>query len=118
MVIMIDLETRMKIDELIDFAYVQMKEIFNINEETSAKEKIYQTMATVRGDLQSYFHAYINYYMGIFEGIFITLYLDELKNYPSLEEKLFIQMSFDKKWKEFIDIVKEYAKKSFDEDNS
>ena len=52
---MIDLETQMKINELIDSAYEQMKEIFNINEETPAKEKIYQTMAMVKGDLPSYF---------------------------------------------------------------
>ena len=113
---MIDLETRMEIDGLIDSAYEQMREIFYINEETPAKEKIYQTMATVRGDIHSYFHAYVNYYMGVFEGVFITFYLNEIEKYPSPEEKLFIQASFEKKWQEFIDVVKKYAKKRFDKD--
>jgi len=113
---MIDLETRMKIDELIDSAYEQMREIFNINEKTPEKEKIYQTMAVVRGDMQSYIDAYVNYYMGVFEGIFITLCLNELKRYPSPEEKLFVQTSFQKKWEEFIDTSKKYVKESFDKD--
>jgi len=71
---MIDLETQMKINELIDSAYEQMKEIFNINEETPAKEKIYQTMAMVKGDLPSYFDAYINYYMG-YSRVFLSHYV-------------------------------------------
>jgi len=113
---MIDLDTRMKIDKLIDSAYAEMRELFNINEDATVKEDVYQTIATVKGDVLSYFYAYVNYYMGVFEGSFITLCLDELERYPTVEEKLFIQASFTKRWQEFIDTVQKYAQKRFDED--
>jgi len=115
---MIDLETQKKIDGLIDAAYKQMTEIFTINEEALEKKDVYQTITVVRGDMQSYIDAYVNYYMGVFEGIFITLCLDELERYPSPEEKSFIQTSFQKKWEEFIDTSKKYVKESFDRDLS
>ena len=112
---MVDLDTKMKIDSLIDSAYNQMMEIFNINED-APENSIYRTMVAVKGDSVSYLNSYVNYYMGVFEGILITLFLDQLERYPNPSEKSFIQDSFTNRFHNFTDIVVDYAKKHYKKD--
>ena len=112
---MVDLDTEKKIDSLIFQAYEKLILLFNINEESS-RDSVYQTMVTTKGDIMSYFNAYINYYMGIFEGIFINLFLEQFGAYPTKSQKKFIQNSFEKRFHNFIDIIKKYAKKRYEKD--
>jgi len=112
---MVDLATKMKIDSLIDMAYNQMIEIFNINEQ-SPESSIYRTMVVVKGDSVSYLNAYINYYMGVFEGILITLFLDQLEAYPNPSEKSFMQDSFMNRFHDFTDMAVICAKKHYKKD--
>ena len=114
---MIDLDTRMKIDNIIDDAYSHMEEIFGINENSPA-DKIYQTFRIQRNNPASYLDAYVHYYMGVFEGIMISLFLEEFDKYPIEEEQEFISNSFDKRWKSFVDVITEYAKKQYRKDNN
>ena len=103
-----NLETRMKIDNIINDADNRMNEIFDINV-NSPNEKIYQTFALVKDDQRSFFYGYINYYMGVFEGILLTLFLEEFDAYPTIEQQEFISDSFKKKWEKFVDKCKKYA---------
>jgi len=110
-----DLDSKMKIDKLIDNSYNEMMELFNINEE-SPVHAVYQTMTVTKGDSMSYLYAYINYYMGVFEGILISLFLEEFDAYPTPSQKTFIQDSFKKRFHSFIDIAKKHATKNYKKD--
>jgi len=104
-----------KINSLISKAYEQLIRLFNINEDSSI-DSVYQTIVATKGDSLSYYNAYINYYMGVFEGIFISLFLEEFSEYPNKSQKEFIQNSFEKRFHDFIAIVKDYAIKQCKKD--
>jgi len=55
-------------------------------------------MVTTKGDIMSYYSAYINYYMGVFEGIFINLFLEEFSVHPTKSQKEHIQNSFNERF--------------------
>ena len=106
----------MNIDKILEQAYERMEEQFDINTQ-APHEKIYQTLAFAKNNLNSCVFAYVNYYMGIFEGLFHTLFLEEFDAYPTLEEQNFMRESFEQsKWKKFKDKVKEHALKDFKSD--
>jgi len=107
-----DLSRQQKIDHIIDDAHMHMKEIFEINE-NSSDDRVYQTLRIQKNDPASYLNAFIHYYMGVFEGMLISFFLEEFRAYPTLEEQKFISDSFDNRWKAFVDVVTIYARKRF-----
>ncbi len=113
---MVDLDTQMKIDTLLDYAYD--KTIERINAIEDAQHNIYQTLLMTKGDHKSFLCAYINYYCGCLEGIFFTRFLEEVDRMPSPSENVFIKESMEPKLEDLKKIVLDIATKKFDEHES
>jgi len=114
---MSDLDTKMIIERLIDFAYDHTVERVNAIED-APEVSIYRFLAVERDNASSFTFAYMNYYMGVFEGIFFTRFLEELNRMPTPSENLFIKDSFKSRFEEFKSIAIRLAKKAYDEEHS
>jgi len=108
----VDLDTQMKIDTLIDFSYD--KTIERINAIEDADESIvYRTMGMVSKNEASWYLAYINYYCGCMEGILFTRFLEEFSRYPSPSENVFIADTISSKFEKLKQILLDISKKQF-----
>ena len=113
---MVDLDTRMKIEEILDYSYNTTIERMNAIEEAPSNSN-YQTIAATKDDFNSYIQAYMNYYCGTLEGILFTLFLDKFNRLPNPSENAFIVEAIGTKWEKLKDIVIELSKKKFKEDS-
>ena len=87
-----DLETQMKIDEIIDDAYERANELID-NFENSPDDRVYRTIRVQKGNPKSYTDAFYHYYSGVFEGLLMTLFLHKFDEWPTKEQKKFMQNS-------------------------
>ena len=98
---MVDVETQMKIDTLLDFSYDKTMERMNAIEE-APRHSIYKTTAVRKGDYGSYLFAESNYYLGCFEGIFFVRFLEEFDRMPTPSENAFIKESVEAKFRDLL----------------
>jgi len=112
---MITPEEQNKIHEFFKIAYGQMYELFKINVE-SPDDKIWQTLFSEEGSLNSFVNAYVNYYRGMLEGIFLNLYMEEFSIYPPVRHWKYLQdLESGEIWDNFYNDCKEFARKDFEE---
>jgi len=114
---MSDLDTKMKIDFLLDYAYDHTVERVNAIED-APEDSIFRFIGIETGNASSYTFAYMNYYMGVFEGIFFTRFLEEFNRMPTPSENSFIKDSFSSRFEAFKSIAIRLAKKAYDKENS
>lgn len=111
---MVDLETRMKIDALLDYAYDKTIERMNAIE-SAPHNSVYQTIVMVKDNFSTYIQAYINYYNGCLDGIFSTRFLEEFDRMPSPSEISFIKEAIASKFESLKDAILDLAKQKFKE---
>ena len=111
---MVDLDTQMKIDGLLDFAYDKTVERMNAIEE-APHSVIYQTIAMEKGNSRSYAFAYANYYFGCLEGIFFTRFLEEFNQMPTPSENSFIKETIATKFKDLKNMIVDLAYRRYQE---
>jgi len=111
---MVDIDTQMKIDELVDYAYdTTIERIIAI--ENADIGLIYQTILMEKGNYRSFLEAYSNYYCGVLEGILFTRFLEELNRMPTPSENSFIAETIAQRFEKFKDIIINLAEKKFKE---
>ncbi|MDH3765211.1 MAG: hypothetical protein OER82_05315 [Nitrosopumilus sp.] len=91
-----DLDTQMKIDTLLDYAYDNTIERINAVEDAS-ETSIYRTLMVINCDMISYLNGFSNYYNGVLEGILFTRFLEVFQRMPTPSENAFIVDSIEKK---------------------
>lgn len=111
---MVDLDTQIKIDALLDYAYDKTIERMNAIED-APRSSIYRTIAMEKGNYKSFLFAYINYYCGCLEGILFTRFLEEFDRMPSPSENVFIKESMTTKFENLKKIAMDIGDKKFDE---
>ena len=111
---MVDSDTQMKINALLDYAYDKTIERMNAIE-NAPLSNVYQTIGMIKGDYKSFLFAYINYYCGCLEGILFTRFLEEFDRMPSPSENAFIKESITSRFEDFKKFVMDAATKKFDE---
>ena len=112
---MVDLDTQMKIDTLMDFAYDKTIERMNAIE-SAPRKLIYQTITMDKGSLHSYVLAYVNYYQGCFEGILFTRFLEEFNRMPTPSENSFIVDTIKTRFEKLNELCLDIAEKKLKED--
>ncbi len=98
---MVDVETQMKIDTLLDFSYDKTMERMSAIEE-APRHSIYKTTAVRQGDYGSYLFAESNYYLVCFEGMFFVRFLEEFNRMPIPSENAFIKESVKSKFRDLL----------------
>ena len=114
---MVDLDTQMKIDALLDFAYDKTVERMNAIED-APRNTIYQTIVMIKNNPDSFAMAYGNYYCGCLEGIFFTRFLEEFYRMPTPSENSFIKESIGSKFDDLKKMIAELAIKKFKKEGS
>jgi len=109
---MVDLDTKMKIDALLDYAYNNTIERINAIED-APHNLVYRTLA-MQNNRTSFVSAYVNYYCGCFEGILFTRFLEEFDRMPAPSENAFIMESTTTKFEELTKTATDLGVKKFD----
>jgi len=113
---MVDLDTQMKIDALVDFAYDKTVERMNAIE-LAPQKSVYQTITMDKGKLHSFVLAYLNYYWGCFEGILFTRFLEEFNRMPTPSENSFIVDTIKTRFEKLNELCIDFADKKFKENS-
>lgn len=113
---LVDLETQMKIDTLMDYSYDKTVERMNAIED-APHSVIYQTMIVVKNNSESFAMAYANYYSGCLEGIFFTRFLEEFNRMPTPSENSFIKNSIESRFEDFKKMITDLALRRFKEEH-
>ena len=87
---MSDIDIKIIINTLVDFAYDKTIERMNAIEGASTSS-VYQTILVEKGNYRSYLLSYLHYYCGCFEGILFTRFLEEFNRMPTPSENSFIK---------------------------
>ncbi len=109
-----DLDTKMKIEILLDFAYDKTVERMNAIEGESYPN-IAQSLVLIKNNKVSYELAYLHYYLGCLEGILFTRFLEEFNRMPTPSENSFILEISRQKYEDLKDMVISLTEKKFNE---
>jgi len=109
---MIDIDTRIKIEELIKECYDKTYDILFRIENAEKESHVFRTLIVQEDDPTGvhYFRAFVQHYQGVFEGIFTGLFDNDFNRYPSPDEIPFIQEAIQKDWKKLINVAMKFAK--------
>lgn len=113
---MTDLDTRMIIEELIDFSYDKTIERLNAIE-GAPQNSVYQTILVEKGNYRSYLLVYLHYYLGCFEGILFVRFLEILNRMPTPSENSFIKDALATRFEDLNKAAAAAADKKFTEDS-
>jgi len=111
---MVDVETRIKIDKLIDYAYDRTTERMNAIE-SAPENMIYRTIGFEEKSFPSLTLGYMNYYCGCLEGILFELFLVKFDKLPTPSEITYISDTIKTRLDKLKKLCSELAKKTFKE---
>ena len=111
---MVELDTQMKIDTLIDYSYDRTIERLNAIEGVPTTDAI-RSMLFIKHDYKSFMLGYLHYYTGCLEGILFTRFLEEFDRMPTPSENVVIKEKLTPKHEMLKTRVGEAANKKFDE---
>ncbi len=111
---MVDIETRIKMDKLIDYAYDRTIERMNAIE-SSPENSIYRTIGFEEKNYSSFALGYVNYYCGCLEGILFELFLVKFDRLPTPSENTYISDTIKTRFDKLKKFCMELAGKKFKE---
>jgi hypothetical protein len=111
---MVDIETRIEIEKLIDYAYNRTIERINAIE-SAPENKIYRTIGVEEKNYSSFALGYVNYYSGCLEGILFELFLHKFDKLPTPSEISFISDTIKTRFDKLKKVCLELADKFFKE---
>ena len=111
---MVDLETQIEIDKLIDYAYDRTIDRMNAIE-SAPENTIYRTIGFKGKNYSSFALGYVNYYSGCLEGILFELFLVKFDKLPSTSEIAFISDTIKTRFDKLKKLCLELADKLFKE---
>ena len=111
---LVDIETQIEIEKLIDYAYDRTIERMNAIE-SAPENTIYRTIGFEGKNYSSFALGYVNYYSGCLEGILFELFLVKFDKLPSPSEIAFISDTIKTRFDKLKKLCLELADKLFKE---
>jgi len=111
---MVDIETRIKMDKLIDYAYDRTIERMNAIE-SAPENSIYRTIGFEEKNYSSFALGYVNYYCGCLEGILFELFLVKFDRLPTPSEITYISDTIKTRFVKLKKFCMELSEKKFKE---